>query len=96
MSVGRRRLPWAAAPTWYGGWGWGQDDLPALRYHGNAVFTTSDQIDALTGSTSRPSVTVMPQRQEHDDLDLPDLPDDLPDLPDDQTGRDDRDPHDPA
>ena len=96
VSVGRRRLPWAAAPTWYGGWGWGQDDLPALRYHGNAVFTTSDQIDALTGPTSRPSVTVMPQRQEHDDLDLPDLPDDLPDLPDDQAGRDDRDPHDPA
>ena len=53
VSVGRRRLPRAAAPTWYGGWGWGQDDLLlALRYHGNAVFTTSDQIDALTGSTS--------------------------------------------
>ena len=54
VSVGRRRLPWAAAPTWYGGWGWGQDDLPALRYHGTAVFTTSDQIDALTGSTRAP------------------------------------------
>jgi hypothetical protein len=87
VSVGRRRLPWAAAPTWYGGWGWGQDDLPALRYHGQPVFATRDQIEALTGSSRRPSVTGVPQASapaEHGEPDdLPDLPDDLPDLPDD-------------
>ena len=41
VTVGRRRLPWAAAPTWYGGWGWGQDDLPSLRYHGQPVFAST-------------------------------------------------------
>jgi hypothetical protein len=50
VTVGRRRLPWAAAPTWYGGWGWGQDDLPSLRYHGQPVFTSRDQLEAFTGS----------------------------------------------
>jgi hypothetical protein len=85
VSVGRRRLPWAAAPTWYGGWGWGPDDLPSLRYHGKPVFATTGQIDALTGSSRRPSpsVTVIPQTHAHEDLDRhDDLADDLPDMPD--------------
>jgi flagellar basal body-associated protein FliL len=57
VTVGRRRLPWAAAPTWYGGWGWGQDDLPALRYHGQPVFASSSQLDAFKGATSTGSVS---------------------------------------
>ena len=56
VTVGRRRLPWAAAPTWYGGWGWGQDDLPTLRYHGQPIFASSSQLDAFAGAT--PSGTV--------------------------------------
>jgi hypothetical protein len=38
VSAGRRDVPWAAAPTWFGGWGFGEDDLPLLRYHGRTVF----------------------------------------------------------
>jgi hypothetical protein len=38
VRVGRRTVPWAAAPTWFGGWGWDEKDLPALRYQGNQVF----------------------------------------------------------
>ena len=61
VTVGRRSLPWAAAPTWYGGWGWGQDDLPALRYHGQPVFASRAQLDAFSDSISSPrSITVRP------------------------------------
>jgi len=61
VTVGRRSLPWAAAPTWYGGWGWGQDDLPALRYHGQPVFTSRAQLDTFSDSVSSPrSITVRP------------------------------------
>jgi hypothetical protein len=65
VMVGRRSLPWAAAPTWYGGWGWGQDDLPALRYHGAPVFSSRAQLDAFseTGSSPR-SITVRPAPSE--------------------------------
>jgi hypothetical protein len=53
VAVGRRALPWAAAPTWFGGWGWGQDDLPALRYDNRPVFGTSlQQMEALSGSAT--------------------------------------------
>jgi hypothetical protein len=38
VSAGRREVPWAAAPTWFGGWGFGEDDLPLLRYHGRTIF----------------------------------------------------------
>ncbi len=68
VMVGRRRLPWAAAPTWYGGWGWGQDDLPSLRYHGQPVFASSSQLDAFavtTGTVSR--VRPIPATDEHDE-----------------------------
>jgi hypothetical protein len=54
VTVGRRSLPWAAAPTWFGGWGWGQDDLPALRYNGRAVFATSLRVDTLSGTPPLP------------------------------------------
>jgi hypothetical protein len=57
VTVGRRRLPWAAAPTWYGGWGWGQDDLPTLRYHGTPIFASSSQLDAFTGVTPTGAVS---------------------------------------
>jgi hypothetical protein len=54
VTVGRRSLPWAAAPTWFGGWGWGQDDLPALRYDNRPVFGTSlQQMEALSGSPAQ-------------------------------------------
>ena len=69
VMVGRRRLPWAAAPTWYGGWGWGQDDLPSLRYHGQPVFASSSQLDAFavtTGTVSR--VRPIPATDEHDEM----------------------------
>jgi hypothetical protein len=52
VTVGRRRLPWAAAPTWFGGWGWGIDDLPALRYDNRPIFATSLTLDSLTQPTS--------------------------------------------
>jgi hypothetical protein len=65
VTVGRRSLPWAAAPTWYGGWGWGQDDLPALRYHGQPVFTSRAQLDTFSDSVSSPrSITVRPAPSE--------------------------------
>jgi hypothetical protein len=65
VTVGRRSLPWAAAPTWYGGWGWGQDDLPALRYHGQPVFTSRAQLDTFSDSvSSRRSITVRPAPSE--------------------------------
>ena len=35
----RRRAAWAAAPIWFGGWGWDADDLPPLRFHGRQVFS---------------------------------------------------------
>jgi hypothetical protein len=61
VSVGRRRLPWAAAPTWFGGWGWGQDDLPALRYHGAPVFVSRTQLDQIEDPAAPPrSITVRP------------------------------------
>ncbi len=73
VSVGRRRLPWAAAPTWYGGWGWGQDDLPSLRYHGQPVFSSSSQLDAFAGTTGSVSrvraVTAAPAPPSDDDFD---------------------------
>ena len=53
VTVGRRRLPWAAAPTWYGGWGWGQDDLPTLRYHGQPIFASTRSWIAIAGLTGR-------------------------------------------
>ena len=39
VSVRRRAVPWAAAPIWFGGWGWDADDLPQLRFHGRQVFS---------------------------------------------------------
>jgi hypothetical protein len=77
VTVGRRRLPWAAAPTWYGGWGWGPDDLPALRYHGQPVFSSSSQLDAFAGQTG--TVRVRPTRSQDapaDDAPRIDEPDD--------------------
>ena len=38
VEVGNRQLPWAAVPTWFGGWGWDADDLPLLRYQSRMVF----------------------------------------------------------
>ena len=68
VMVGRRRLPWAAAPTWYGGWGWGQDDLPSLRYHGQPVFASSSQLDAFAVTTGTVShVRPIPATDEHDE-----------------------------
>jgi hypothetical protein len=67
VTVGRRRLPWAAAPTWYGGWGWGPDDLPSLRYHGQPVFSSSSQLDAFAGQTGTVRVRPVRQATEADD-----------------------------
>jgi len=41
VTVGSRSLPWAAVPTWFGGWGWDADDLPLLRYGGSLVFAST-------------------------------------------------------
>ena len=67
VTVGRRTLPWAAAPTWFGGWGWGQDDLPALRYNGQAVFANSLRVDTLSGQAP-------PDEAPDEDGDEADLP----------------------
>ncbi|HEY1480989.1 MAG TPA: hypothetical protein VGF46_13205 [Gaiellales bacterium] len=65
VQVGRRTLPWAAAPTWYGGWGWGPDDLPVLRYHGSPVFSSRAQLDAFSDSVASPrTITVRPAPSE--------------------------------
>jgi hypothetical protein len=82
VTVGRRRLPWAAAPTWFGGWGWGQDDLPTLRYHGQPIFASTSQLDAFAGTTStgtvsrvRPiSATLDSLVRSDDQVDEPELP----------------------
>jgi hypothetical protein len=77
VMVGRRSLPWAAAPTWYGGWGWGQDDLPALRYHGVPVFSSRAQLDEFA---SPRSITVRPAPSEDFAVEAPEarfIPDDV-------------------
>ena len=76
-------LPWAAAPTWYGGWGWGQDDLPSLRYHGQPIFaihspswTRSPAPRPETVSRVRPIQPAGdPLLGEHDPVADPELPD---------------------
>jgi hypothetical protein len=73
VTVGRRRLPWAAAPTWYGGWGWGPDDLPSLRYHGQPVFSSTSQLDAFAATTG----TVSRVRPVSSAGDLPDASDEF-------------------
>jgi hypothetical protein len=89
VTVGRRRLPWAAAPTWYGGWGWGQDDLPTLRYHGQPVFASSSQLDAFTGVTPTGAVSrVRPIAPPSDPPSHPDEPADESELPSPAAGDD--------
>jgi hypothetical protein len=54
VAVGRRTLPWAAAPTWFGGWGFAQDDLPPLRYLGRPVFARGLTLDSLSRPAAPP------------------------------------------
>jgi hypothetical protein len=85
VTVGRRRLPWAAAPTWYGGWGWGPDDLPSLRYHGQPIFSSTSQLDAFAASTGtvsrvRPISAGSDTSEPSDEFDAPSrafIPDEL-------------------
>jgi hypothetical protein len=52
VAVGNRQLPWAAVPTWFGGWGWDADDLPLLRYQSRLVFVAV--ADRHTGDFGSP------------------------------------------
>ena len=48
VRVGRRTVPWAAAPTWFGGWGWDPDDVANATYHGRPVFAGGKAAPAST------------------------------------------------
>ncbi len=38
VHVGARMIPWPAAPSWYGAYGWSPDDLPGLEYDGAQIW----------------------------------------------------------
>ncbi|MBJ7247710.1 MAG: hypothetical protein JHC83_00565, partial [Thermoleophilia bacterium] len=38
VHVGSRMIPWPAAPSWYGAYGWSPDDLPGLDYNGEQIW----------------------------------------------------------
>ncbi len=38
VHVGGRRVPWPAAPTYYGAPGWGSDELPGLEHGGREIW----------------------------------------------------------
>ena len=38
VHVGSRMIPWPAAPSWYGAYGWIPDDLPGLEYDGQQIW----------------------------------------------------------
>ena len=38
VHVGSRMIPWPAAPSWYGAYGWSPDDLPGLEYNGEQIW----------------------------------------------------------
>ncbi len=38
VHVGSRMIPWPAAPSWYGAYGWNPDDLPGLEYNGEQIW----------------------------------------------------------
>jgi hypothetical protein len=38
VHVGSRMIPWPAAPSWYGAYGWTADDLPGLEYEGEQIW----------------------------------------------------------
>lgn len=38
VHVGSRLIPWPAAPSWYGAYGWSADDLPGLEYDGQQIW----------------------------------------------------------
>jgi hypothetical protein len=38
VHVGGRRVPWPAAPTYYGAPGWSPDDLPGLEHGGREIW----------------------------------------------------------
>ncbi len=65
-AVGRRSLPWAAAPTWYGGWGWGQDDLPgaALPRRSRSSRRARSSTRSADSVSSPRSITVRPAPSE--------------------------------
>ncbi len=38
VHVSSRMIPWPAAPSWYGAYGWMPDDLPGLEYNGEQIW----------------------------------------------------------
>jgi len=38
VHVSSKMVPWPAAPSWYGAYGWNPDDLPGLEYEGEQIW----------------------------------------------------------
>jgi hypothetical protein len=38
VHVSAKMVPWPAAPSWYGAYGWNPDDLPGLEYDGEQIW----------------------------------------------------------
>jgi hypothetical protein len=38
VHVSSKMVPWPAAPSWYGAYGWNPDDLPGLEYDGEQIW----------------------------------------------------------
>ena len=38
VHVSSKMVPWPAAPSWYGAYGWNPDDLPGLEYQGEQIW----------------------------------------------------------
>lgn len=38
VHVSAKMVPWPAAPSWYGAYGWNPDDLPGLEYEGEQIW----------------------------------------------------------
>ena len=60
VHVGSRMVPWPTAPSWYGAYGWTNDDLPGLEYAGQQIWgidgpEREPEPDFGTGAAAEPS-----------------------------------------
>ena len=67
VQVGTQMIPWPAAPTWYGAYGWTSDDLPGLEFNG-------EQIWGMDGPEREDDDDELYDEDSSEYLDAPDLP----------------------
>ena len=67
VQVGMQMIPWPAAPTWYGAYGWTSDDLPGLEFNG-------EQIWGMDGPEREDDDEDLYDEDSSEYLDAPDLP----------------------